>query len=209
MPTRPSIPNREGAILWVPPSRGLGVNMAGAGAVMILLAVLALSTQAHPRVWLHGTVIAAGLLILLTGLRTVIRKTPVLAADDQGLFVSITGTDRTLLPWEAVQGADVVGSHGTTELVILSADVESALRHVFPSLAREARARNRRHSRPGAVYIMDRVCAERSGVIAARIRELLGEGDQTAMLLARGAAPAGAGEHVTSPEGTSRSSHPA
>jgi hypothetical protein len=182
-------PAREAALLWVPYNRAAAWGMAVSGAALIALASFNLATRTHPVVPVHIVTICVGSLLVLTGLRQVVRKTPVIAGDERGLVVSATGIDRSLLPWETVGGADVVGKGKNGRwLVILSEDAEGAMRHVHPSLVRTVRGQNKKWKRPGVVYVMAKILAEPPEVVAATIRGILGETDKTEMLVA-GAPP--------------------
>jgi hypothetical protein len=184
-PPKPQFPAREAALLWVPYSPANAWGMAVSGLFLIALAASALATRRHPVVPVHVTTICVGSLLVIFGTRLALRKTPVIAADERGLLISALGMDRTLLPWEVVGGATVVGtSKNSRWLVILSEDADAAMKHVHPGSRRAVRLHNERWKRPGIAYILAKTLSEPAEVVASRIRELLGETDRTEVLLA-------------------------
>src|SRR5262249_39070243 len=146
---------------WVAHNRLTGVQMAVSGGFLMALAIANLATRRHPIVPLHVVTICIGALLLLAGVSLALRRRPVLAADERGIVASSTGIDRSLLPWEVIDGADAVGKKKSERyLVLLTGDVEEGLRHVHPSIVKAVRKLNERWKRPGVLYIPARLMAD-------------------------------------------------
>jgi hypothetical protein len=174
LPPKPEFPPRDSALLWVGYQRLTGAQMAISGTVLIGLAILNWTTRQHPLVVMHIITIAIGALMIRYGLSLWLRKTPVLAADDRGIVVASFGSMRTLIPWELIDGADVVGKGKNNWLVLLSHHPDAA-QQVNPLFAASTARLNRKWGRPGIVYVMAKTMADPAEVVASRIKDILGQ----------------------------------
>jgi len=201
LPPRPSFAPAETAWLFVPVRRTAGWNMVLAGVVILAFAAVNLGrTGARFGLALHIAAAAFGVLSVLFGLSLALRRGPVLTADPDGITASMTGFDRSRLPWELIRGARVVGKKKQERaLVILAHDVDAALKLVYPTVVSGIRSMNKRHKVGGGLYVMARLMGRDPESVAPEIERIAGDLAKAMQVETE----------ATSPAGASRSSRPA
>ncbi len=198
LPPLPPFPQKDSAWLWIPYRTSSAVNQLIVGVVLAAGATFN-AVRAHTAGMrgLHVVLAVVGALIALPGLKLVLRRGPAIAADADGITASMTGLDRSRVPWDLITGAALVGKNKHERaIVILTADPAACAKIISPTMVGHVNKANRTNGVSGAYYVMAKTMAEPLESVVSQINEL------AASLHADPAGP------VTSPGGTSQSSRP-
>ena len=200
-PPLPQFPSKESAWLWVPFRTSSAVHQLAIGVVLASGAAYnGMRAHSAGTRGLHIIVAIAGAVLAVLGLKLVFRRGPALAADADGITATMTGLDRSRVPWELITGARMVGKNKYERaVVILTADPGACAKLIRPGMVSVVGKNNRKYGVSGAYYLMSRTL----GAPAERVVEQINE------LAASLHADLATAEPATPPADTSRSSRPA